>query len=417
MLKCEMNIVDYDVELWQVMEQEKVCQEEYIELIVFENYISLCVMQVQGFQLINKYVEGYLGKCYYGGCEYVDVVEQLVIDCVKELFGVDYVNVQLYFGFQVNFVVYIVLLQLGDIVLGMNLVQGGYLIYGFLVNFFGKLYNIVFYGIDEFGKIDYDEMVKLVKEYKLKMIIGGFFVYFGVVDWVKMCEIVDSIGVYLFVDMVYVVGLIVVGVYLNLVLYVYVVIIIIYKILVGLCGGLILVKGGDEELYKKLNFVVFLSVQGGLLMYVIVGKVVVLKEVMELEFKVYQQQVVKNVKVMVEVFLNCGYKVVFGGIENYLFLLDLVDKNLIGKEVDVVLGCVNIIVNKNSVLNDFKSLFVIFGICIGFLVVICCGFKEVEVKELVGWMCDVLDNINDEVIIECVKVKVLDICVCFLVYV
>lgn len=249
------------------------------------------------------------------------------------------------------------------------------------------------------------------------MIIGGFFVYFGVVDWVKMCEIVDSIGVYLFVDMVYVVGLVVVGVYLNLVFYVYVVIIIIYKILVGLCGGLILVKGGSEELYKKLNFVVFSGGQGGLLMYVIVGKVVVLKEVMEFEFKIYQQQVVKNVKVMVEVFFECGYKVVFGGIDNYLFLVDLVDKNLIGKEVDVVLGCVNIIVNKNSVLNDLKSLFVIFGICVGILVIICCGFKEVEVKELVGWMCDVLDSINDEVVIECIKGKVFDICVCYLVYV
>ncbi|EIF6980918.1 serine hydroxymethyltransferase [Salmonella enterica] len=416
MLKREMNIADYDAELWQAMEQEKVRQEEHIELIASENYTSPRVMQVQGSQLTNKYAEGYPGKRYYGGCEYVDIVEQLAIDRAKELFGADYANVQPHSGSQANFAVYTALLQPGDTVLGMNLAQGGHLTHGSPVNFSGKLYNIIPYGIDASGKIDYDDMAKQAQEHKPKMIIGGFSAYSGVVDWARMREIADSIGAYLFVDMAHVAGLIAAGVYPNPVPHAHVVTTTTHKTLAGPRGGLILAKGGDEDLYKKLNSAVFPSAQGGPLMHVIAAKAVALKEAMEPEFKVYQQQVAKNAKAMVEVFLNRGYKVVSGGTENHLFLLDLVDKNLTGKEADAALGRANITVNKNSVPNDPKSPFVTSGIRIGSPAVTRRGFKEAEVKELAGWMCDVLDNINDEATIERVKTKVLDICARFPVY-
>ncbi|ENV3331232.1 serine hydroxymethyltransferase [Salmonella enterica] len=416
MLKREMNIADYDAELWQAMEQEKVRQEEHIELIASENYTSPRVMQAQGSQLTNKYAEGYPGKRYYGGCEYVDIVEQLAIDRAKKLFGADYANVQPHSGSQANFAVYTALLQPGDTVLGMNLAQGGHLTHGSPVNFSGKLYNIIPYGIDASGKIDYDDMAKQAQEHKPKMIIGGFSAYSGVVDWARMREIADSIGAYLFVDMAHVAGLIAAGVYPNPVPHAHVVTTTTHKTLAGPRGGLILAKGGDEDLYKKLNSAVFPSAQGGPLMHVIAAKAVALKEAMELEFKVYQQQVAKNAKAMVEVFLNRGYKVVSGGTENHLFLLDLVDKNLTGKEADAALGRANITVNKNSVPNDPKSPFVTSGIRIGSPAVTRRGFKEAEVKELAGWMCDVLDNINDEATIERVKTKVLDICARFPVY-
>ncbi|EAX3724552.1 serine hydroxymethyltransferase [Salmonella enterica] len=416
MLKREMNIADYDAELWQAMEQEKVRQEEHIELIASENYTSPRVMQAQGSQLTNKYAEGYPGKRYYGGCEYVDIVEQLAIDRAKELFGADYANVQPHSGSQANFAVYTALLQPGDTVLGMNLAQGGHLTHGSPVNFSGKLYNIIPYGIDASGKIDYDDMAKQAQEHKPKMIIGGFSAYSGVVDWARMREIADSIGAYLFVDMAHVAGLIAAGVYPTPVPHAHVVTTTTHKTLAGPRGGLILAKGGDEDLYKKLNSAVFPSAQGGPLMHVIAAKAVALKEAMEPEFKVYQQQVAKNAKAMVEVFLNRGYKVVSGGTENHLFLLDLVDKNLTGKEADAALGRANITVNKNSVPNDPKSPFVTSGIRIGSPAVTRRGFKEAEVKELAGWMCDVLDNINDEATIERVKTKVLDICARFPVY-
>ncbi|ENC7450281.1 serine hydroxymethyltransferase [Salmonella enterica] len=416
MLKREMNIADYDAELWQAMEQEKVRQEEHIELIASENYTSPRVMQAQGSQLTNKYAEGYPGKRYYGGCEYVDIVEQLAIDRAKELFGADYANVQPHSGSQANFAVYTALLQPGDTVLGMNLAQGGHLTHGSPVNFSGKLYNIIPYGIDASGKIDYDDMAKQAQEHKPKMIIGGFSAYSGVVDWARMREIADSIGAYLFVDMAHVAGLIAAGVYPNPVPHAHVVTTTTHKTLAGPRGGLILAKGGDEDLYKKLNSAVFPSAQGGPLMHVIAAKAVALKEAMEPEFKVYQQQVAKNAKAMVEVFLNRGYKVVSGGTENHLFLLDLVDKNLTGKEADAALGRANITVNKNSVPNDPKSPFVTSGIRIGSPAVTRRGFKEAEVKELAGWMCDILDNINDEATIERVKTKVLDICARFPVY-
>jgi len=399
-----------------VAEQEKVRQEEHIELIASENYTSPRVMQAQGSQLTNKYAEGYPGKRYYGGCEYVDIVEQLAIDRAKELFGADYANVQPHSGSQANFAVYTALLEPGDTVLGMNLAHGGHLTHGSPVNFSGKLYNIVPYGIDATGHIDYADLEKQAKEHKPKMIIGGFSAYSGVVDWAKMREIADSIGAYLFVDMAHVAGLVAAGVYPNPVPHAHVVTTTTHKTLAGPRGGLILAKGGSEDLYKKLNSAVFPGGQGGPLMHVIAGKAVALKEAMEPEFKTYQQQVAKNAKAMVEVFLERGYKVVSGGTDNHLFLVDLVDKNLTGKEADAALGRANITVNKNSVPNDPKSPFVTSGIRVGTPAITRRGFKEAEAKELAGWMCDVLDSINDEAVIERIKGKVLDICARYPVY-
>ena len=416
MLKREMNIADYDADLWQAMEQEKVRQEEHIELIASENYTSPRVMQAQGSQLTNKYAEGYPGKRYYGGCEYVDIVEQLAIDRAKALFGADYANVQPHSGSQANFAVYTALLQPGDTILGMNLAHGGHLTHGSPVNLSGKLYNVVPYGIDATGKIDYDELAELAKTHKPKMIVGGFSAYSGVCDWAKMREIADSVGAYLFVDMAHVAGLVAADVYPSPVPHAHIVTSTTHKTLAGPRGGIILAKGGDEELYKKLNSAVFPGGQGGPLMHVIAGKAVAFKEAMEPEFKTYQQQVAKNAKAMVEVFLERGYNVVSGGTHNHLFLLDLVNKNLTGKEADAALGRANITVNKNSVPNDPKSPFVTSGIRIGSPAVTRRGFKEAEVRELAGWIVDVLDNINDESVIERVKKQVLEICARFPVY-
>ncbi|RLM26338.1 serine hydroxymethyltransferase [Brenneria alni] len=416
MLKREMNIADYDADLWQAMQQEVVRQEEHIELIASENYTSPRVMQAQGSQLTNKYAEGYPGKRYYGGCEYVDVVEQLAIDRAKSLFGADYANVQPHSGSQANFAVYTALLQPGDTILGMNLAHGGHLTHGSPVNLSGKLYNVIPYGIDESGKIDYQEMAELARTHKPKMIVGGFSAYSGIVDWAKMREIADSIGAYLFVDMAHVAGLVAADVYPSPIPHAHIVTTTTHKTLAGPRGGLILAKGGDEDLYKKLNSAVFPGGQGGPLMHVIAGKAVALKEAMEPEFKVYQQQVAKNAKAMVEVFLSRGYDVVSGGTSNHLFLLDLVSKDITGKDADAALGRANITVNKNSVPNDPKSPFVTSGVRIGTPAATRRGFKEAEVRELAGWICDVLDNINDEAVIERTKQKVLDICARFPVY-
>ncbi|TKI06761.1 serine hydroxymethyltransferase [Martelella alba] len=416
MLKREMNIADYDAELWRAMEQEAVRQEEHIELIASENYTSPRVMQAQGSQLTNKYAEGYPGKRYYGGCEYVDVVEQLAIDRAKALFGADYANVQPHSGSQANFAVYTALLQPGDTVLGMNLAHGGHLTHGAPVNFSGKLYKIIPYGIDASGHIDYEELARLAQAHQPKMIIGGFSAYSGVVDWARMREIADSIDAYLFVDMAHVAGLVAAGVYSDPIPHAHVVTTTTHKTLAGPRGGLILAKGGSEELYKKLNSAVFPGAQGGPLMHVIAGKAVALKEAMEPAFKTYQRQVVKNAKAMVGVFLRRGYKIVSGGTENHLFLLDLVDKNLTGKEADAALGRANITVNKNSVPNDPKSPFVTSGVRVGTPAVTRRGFNEQDVRELAGWMCDVLDDIHNEAVIERTKQKVLDICARYPVY-
>ncbi|WP_017347794.1 serine hydroxymethyltransferase [Pantoea sp. A4] len=416
MLKRDMNIADYDAELWQAMEQEKVRQEEHIELIASENYTSPRVMQAQGSQLTNKYAEGYPGKRYYGGCEYVDIVEQLAIDRAKALFGADFANVQPHSGSQANFAVYTSLLEPGDTILGMNLAHGGHLTHGSPVNLSGKLYNFIPYGIDETGKINYDELAELAKTHQPKMIVGGFSAYSGKVDWAKMREIADSVGAYLFVDMAHVAGLVAADVYPNPVPHAHVVTSTTHKTLAGPRGGLILAQGGTEEFYKKLNSAVFPGGQGGPLMHVIAGKAVAFKEALEPEFKTFQQQVTVNAKAMVEVLLARGYDIVSGGTENHLFLIDLVSKGLTGKDADAALGRAYITVNKNSVPNDPKSPFVTSGVRIGTPAVTRRGFKEADVRELAGWIADVLDNINDEAIIESTKQKVLAICARLPVY-
>ncbi|NKF49745.1 serine hydroxymethyltransferase [Shewanella sp. WXL01] len=416
MLKKAMNIADYDPQLFKAIEDETLRQEEHIELIASENYTSPRVMEAQGSQLTNKYAEGYPGKRYYGGCEYVDTVETLAIDRVKELFGATYANVQPHSGSQANSAVFMALLQPGDTVLGMNLAHGGHLTHGSPVNFSGKLYNIIPYGIDESGKIDYDEMEKLALEHKPKMMIGGFSAYSGIVDWARMREIADKIGAYLFVDMAHVAGLIAAGVYPTPIPHAHVVTSTTHKTLAGPRGGIILSAADDEDLYKKLNSAVFPGGQGGPLMHVIAGKAVAFKEALEPEFKVYQQQVVNNAKAMVEVFLERGYKIVSGGTDNHLMLVDLIGRELTGKEADAALGSANITVNKNSVPNDPRSPFVTSGIRIGSPAITRRGFKEAECKQLTTWICDILDDAQNQDVIDRVKAQVLELCAKFPVY-
>ncbi|MBB1269132.1 serine hydroxymethyltransferase [Shewanella sp. SR44-3] len=416
MLNKAMNIADYDPQLFQAIEDETRRQEEHIELIASENYTSPRVMEAQGSQLTNKYAEGYPGKRYYGGCEYVDVVETLAIERAKELFGATYANVQPHSGSQANSAVYMALLQPGDTVLGMNLAHGGHLTHGSPVNFSGKLYNIIPYGIDEAGKIDYVEMERLAVEHKPKMMIGGFSAFSGVVDWAKMREIADKIGAYLFVDMAHVAGLIAAGVYPNPVPHAHVVTSTTHKTLAGPRGGIILSAADDEDLYKKLNSAVFPGGQGGPLMHVIAGKAVAFKEALEPEFKVYQQQVVKNAKAMVEVFLKRDYKIVSGGTDNHLMLVDLIGRELTGKEADAALGSANITVNKNSVPNDPRSPFVTSGVRLGTPAITRRGFKEAEAKLLAGWICDVLDDAHNTKVIQSVKAQVLALCAKYPVY-
>ncbi|VAY02338.1 Serine hydroxymethyltransferase [Arsenophonus endosymbiont of Aleurodicus dispersus] len=416
MLKREMNISDYDQELWQAIENEVKRQEEHIELIASENYTSPRVMQAQGSQLTNKYAEGYPRKRYYGGCKYVDIIEQLAIDRAKTLFDADFANVQPHSGSQANTAVYMALLKPGDTILGMNLTHGGHLTHGSPVNFSGKFYNIITYGIDEKGKINYENIATQAQIHKPKMIIGGFSAYSGLIDWAKMRQITDSIGAYLFVDMAHVAGLIAAGVYPNPVTHAHVVTTTTHKTLCGPRGGLILAKGGDEAFYKKLNSAVFPGTQGGPLMHVIAGKAVALKEAMEHEFKIYQQQVAKNAKIMVEIFINRGYKVISGGTYNHLFLLDLVDKELTGKEATAALSLANITVNKNCIPNDLKNPFITSGIRIGSPAITRRGFKEIESAELANWICDILDKINNYNVIYKIKQKVLSICQQFPVY-
>lgn len=410
MFTKEMSIAEYDKDLWDAIQGENQRQEDHIELIASENYTSPRVMQAQGSQLTNKYAEGYPGKRYYGGCEYVDVVEQLAIDRAKALFAADYANVQPHSGSQANFAVYMALLQPGDTVLGMNLSQGGHLTHGSPVNFSGKLYNIVPYGLDETGHIDYADIEAQAQKHQPKMIIGGFSAYSGVVDWARMRKIADKIGAYLMVDMAHVAGLVAAGVYPNPVPHAHVVTTTTHKTLGGPRGGMILAKGGSEDFYKKFNSAVFPGAQGGPLMHVIAGKAVALKEAMEPAYKHYQEQVVKNAQVMVETILKRGYKIVSGETQNHLFLIDLIDKKITGKAADAALGSANITVNKNSVPNDPQSPFVTSGVRIGTPAITRRGFKEDDAKLLAGWICDVLDNIDDEQAIEAVKEKVLAIC-------
>ncbi|WOI38876.1 serine hydroxymethyltransferase [Alteromonas sp. CI.11.F.A3] len=417
MLPREMNIADFDPELADAMAKEVVRQEQHIELIASENYCSPRVMEAQGSQLTNKYAEGYPGKRYYGGCEHVDVVEQLAIDRAKELFGADYANVQPHSGSQANSAVFMALLDAGDTVLGMSLSEGGHLTHGSHVNFSGKTYNAVQYGLNhDTGEIDYEQVAALAEEHKPKMIIGGFSAYSGIVDWAKFREIADSVGAFLLVDMAHVAGLIAAGVYPNPLPHAHVVTTTTHKTLAGPRSGLILSACGDEAIYKKLQSSVFPGNQGGPLCHVIAAKAVAFKEALQPDFKEYQTQVVANAKAMVAVMQERGYKIVSNGTENHLFLLDLIDKGITGKEADAALGSANITVNKNSVPNDPRSPFVTSGLRIGSPAITRRGFKEEQAKQVATWICDVLDNMGDDSVIDRVKSEVVALCEQFPVY-
>ncbi|WP_255454557.1 serine hydroxymethyltransferase [Pantoea sp. SoEX] len=412
----KLNISDYDSDIWNAMEQEKLRQENHIELIASENYTSQYVMQAQGSQLTNKYAEGYPGKRYYGGCQYIDIIEKLAIERAKKLFDADYANVQPHSGSQANFAVYTALLQPRDTILGMSLSQGGHLTHGAPVNLSGKLYNVVQYGIDEYGDINYIELSRLAREHKPKMIVGGFSAYSGLCNWKKMRQIADSVNAYLFVDMAHVAGLVAAGIYPNPIPYAHVVTSTTHKTLAGPRGGLIVAKNGNKIMYNKINNAVFPCNQGGPLMHVIAAKAIAFKEAMEPKFKVYQQKVVSNAKSMAQVFINRGYKIISNGTFNHMFLLDLTNKNLTGKEADIALSNANITVNKNSIPNDLKGPFITSGIRIGTPAVTRRGFQESDVSNVAEWISDILDNINDKTIIYNIKQKVLNLCSCYPVY-
>ncbi len=416
MFHKSMQIQGYDDELWQAIQAEERRQEEHIELIASENYTSPRVMQAQGGVMTNKYAEGYPGKRYYGGCEYVDMAEQLAIDRAKTLFNADYANVQPHSGSQANAAVYMALCQPGDTVLGMSLAHGGHLTHGAKPNFSGKIYNAVQYGLNpQTGEIDYDEVERLAKEHNPKMIVAGFSAYSRVVDWQRFRDIADSVGAYLFVDMAHVAGLVAAGLYPSPVQIADVTTTTTHKTLRGPRGGLILAKA-NPEVEKKLNSLVFPGTQGGPLMHVIAAKAVAFKEAMEPEYKVYQQQVLDNARAMVRVFMERGYDVVSKGTDDHLFLVSFIEAGLTGKDVDAWLGAANITVNKNAVPNDPQSPFVTSGIRVGTPAVTTRGFNEAECVELAGWMCDVIDSRGDQAVIDKVKAKVLDICAKYPVY-
>ena len=417
MLTRDMNIADFDAELHQAITDEVVRQEEHIELIASENYCSPRVLEAQGSQLTNKYAEGYPGKRYYGGCEYVDKAEQLAIDRAKELFGATYANVQPHAGSQANAAVFQALVTPGAKVLGMSLAHGGHLTHGSHVNFSGKLYEAIQYGLDpQTGGIDYAELERLALEHKPEMIIGGFSAYSGVVDWARMREIADKIDAYFMVDMAHVAGLVAAGLYPNPVPHAHVVTTTTHKTLAGPRGGLIVSACDDEVIYKKLNSAVFPGSQGGPLMHVIAAKAVAFKEALAPEFKVYQQKVLDNAKAMVAVLQERGYKVVSNGTENHLLLLDLIDKDITGKDADAALGRAHITVNKNSVPNDPRSPFVTSGLRLGTPAISRRGFGVEETNLLTGWICDILDDINNEDVINRVKEQVKEICAKYPVY-
>ncbi|MCY0967320.1 serine hydroxymethyltransferase [Parathalassolituus penaei] len=418
MFNKQDRIEGFDPDLWAAMQKEVARQEDHIELIASENYTSPRVMEAQGSQLTNKYAEGYPGKRYYGGCEYVDVVEQLAIDRAKELFGADYANVQPHSGSQANAAVYMALCEPGDTVLGMSLAHGGHLTHGASVSFSGKMYKAVQYGLTAEGEIDYEQMAALAAEHKPKMVIGGFSAYSRVVDWARMREIADSVGAYLFVDMAHVAGLVAAGVYPNPMQYADVVTTTTHKTLRGPRGGLILARA-NADLEKKLNSAVFPGGQGGPLMHVIAAKAVAFKEALQPEFAAYQQQVVKNAKAMADVFVERGFDVVSGGTDNHLFLLSLIKQGLTGKAADAALGAASITVNKNAVPNDPQSPFVTSGLRIGTPVVTTRGLKEAECRDLANWISDILSVLGtkDEAgIIAMVKEQVEGLCKKFPAY-
>jgi len=409
------QIQGYDDELLSAILDEESRQERHIELIASENYCSKRVMQAQGSGLTNKYAEGYPGKRYYGGCEYVDKVERIAIERAKQLFGADYANVQPHSGSQANAAVYLALLNPGDTILGMSLAHGGHLTHGASVSSSGKLYNAVQYGIDANGLIDYDEVERLAVEHKPKLIVAGFSAYSKTLDFPRFRAIADKVGAYLFVDMAHVAGLVAAGLYPNPLPYADVVTTTTHKTLRGPRGGLILARK-NEEIEKKLNAAVFPGAQGGPLMHVIAAKAVCFKEALEPGFKAYQQQVIKNAQAMARVFIERGYDVVSGGTDNHLFLVSLIKQGLTGKEADEALGRAGITVNKNAVPNDPQSPFVTSGLRIGTPAITTRGLKEAQSAELAGWICDILDHIGDADVEARVAVQVAGLCADYPVY-
>ena len=420
MFTRDMTIAGFDDEIALAINAEAKRQEEHIELIASENYTSPRVMEAQGSVLTNKYAEGYPGKRYYGGCEHVDVVEQLAIDRAKALFKADYANVQPHSGSQANAAVYMALCKPGDTILGMSLAHGGHLTHGASVSFSGRIYHAIQYGLNEAtGEIDYDQVEALAKEHKPKMIVAGFSAYSRVVDWQRFRTIADEVGAYLFVDMAHVAGLVAAGVYPSPVNIADVTTTTTHKTLGGPRGGLILAKA-NEELEKKLNFAVFPESQGGPLMHIIAAKAVCFKEAMSDEFASYQQQVIDNAQSMVSVFQDRGYDIVSNGTDDHLFLLDLISKDITGKDADAALGKANITVNKNAVPNDPRSPFVTSGLRIGTPAVTRRGFKTQECQQLATWMCNVIDALIDDsenmAVIDSVRAEVLALCARFPVY-
>ncbi|OYQ73822.1 serine hydroxymethyltransferase [Wohlfahrtiimonas sp. G9077] len=405
----------FDPELFEAVEKEGQRQEDHVELIASENYCSPLVMELQGSKLTNKYAEGYPNKRYYGGCEYVDIVESLAIERAKKLFGADYANVQPHSGSQANGAVYLALVQPGDTVLGMSLDHGGHLTHGAKVNFSGRTYNAVQYGVDENGLINYDDVEKLAIEHQPKMIVAGFSAYSQVLDFKRFREIADKVGAYLFVDMAHVAGLVAAGLYPNPMEYADVVTTTTHKTLRGPRGGIILAKA-NPDIEKKLNSAIFPGIQGGPLMHVIAAKAVALLEAAQPEFVEYQKQVLKNAKAMVRVFQSRGFDIVSNGTEDHLFLVDLVKHGITGKAADAALGKANITVNKNTVPNDPQSPFVTSGIRVGTPAITTRGFKEAESELLANWMCDVLENIDDEALAARVADNVTALCRKFPVY-
>ena len=408
MFPSSMRIADYDTELAQAMAAERQRQEDHVELIASENYASPRVMEAQGSVLTNKYAEGYPGKRYYGGCEYVDVAEKLAIERCKALFGADYANVQPHSGSQANQGVFMALLQPGDTILGMSLAHGGHLTHGAKVNASGKLYNAVQYGVNEQGLIDMDEVERLAVEHQPKMIIAGFSAYSQVLDWARFRAIADQVGAVLFVDMAHIAGLVAAGVYPNPLPHAHVVTSTTHKTLRGPRGGIIVLSkagAGDkaEELEKKLQSIVFPGIQGGPLMHVIAAKAVAFKEALEPEFKAYQQQVVKNAQAMAKTLIARGYKIVSGGTQNHLMLIDLIGREVSGKDAEAALGAAHITVNKNSVPNDPRSPFVTSGLRIGTPAVTTRGYTEADCVELANWIADVLDAPADPAVLARVR--------------
>lgn len=416
MFSQDMCIETFDPELFQAIEQEKKRQEEHIELIASENYASPRVLEAQGSVLTNKYAEGYPGKRYYGGCEYVDIAEQLAIDRAKQLFKADYVNVQPHSGSQANAAVYLALMEAGDTFLGMSLAHGGHLTHGAKVNFSGKIFNCYQYGIKpDTGELDYEQVEALALEHKPKVIVAGFSAYSGVVDWARFRRIADQVGAYFVVDMAHVAGLVAAGVYPSPVQIADVTTTTTHKTLRGPRGGLILAKS-NPEIEKKLNSLVFPGTQGGPLMHVIAAKAVALREALSPEFVAYQKQVVANAKMLAGLLSERGFKIVSGGTENHLFLMDLINKSYTGKDADEALGHANITVNRNAVPNDPRSPFVTSGLRIGTPAMTTRGFKEPEVRLLADWIARVLDDIQNPAVQRQVREEVLALCKRFPVY-